>query len=230
MRRVLVLCLLALAVAPAARAGEGVYLTIDGGYAMWNKDSLATNLPAQVGQVNTNLLLNEQMPNGVLLGLRLGYNIAGHVGFEGVFAIHPWDILDDTRGAVGMMGLAARWFPLQGLLRPNRQFDFSLITGIDYVLHGGNGMKDPSGSGTVANTGRGFDGMAVEVGGTFELYPARFVSLGLTPRFYFLHASRYFTDFNHRATGGRIPLEGNVGGSIFSLCFSVTFHFEPQPD
>lgn len=230
MRRVLVVCLLALAVAPAAMAGEGVYLSLDGGYAFWNKDKLAQNLPSNVGQENTSLLLDAQTPDGKMFALRLGYNIAGHVGFEASFAARPWDILEQTRGGIGFMGLATRWFPLQSLIRPNRQVDFSLVAGIDYMLHGGNGLKDPSGSGTVVNTGRGFDGMAVEVGGTFELYPAKFVSLGLTPRYYFMHPSRYFTDFNKRDQGGQIPLLGNVGGSIFEISLSVTFHFEPQPD
>lgn len=232
MRRVSLLAVLTACVclAPAAQAGEGVYLTIDGGYQFWSKDSLAQKLPAQVGQQNTSLLLDDQLPDGGLFALRLGYNIGGHVGFEGSFAIHPWDVLAQTRGAIGFVGLATRWFPLQGLIRPNRQADFSLVAGIDYFLHGGNGLKDPNGDGTLPNTGRGMDGMAVEFGGTFELYPAKSISLGITPRYYMLHPLRYFTDFNNRDKGGQLPLTGNVGGGIFSISLSITFHFEPQPD
>lgn len=219
----------ALLAAAPARAGEGVYLTIDGGYLFWNRDALKTNLPKQVGAANTALLLDNQMPDGGLFALRLGYNIGGHVAFEGAFAIHPWDILAETRGGLGLMGLATRWFPLQGLVRPNRQVDFSVFSGINYVISGGNGVADTAG-GTVANSGRGFDGMAFEFGGTFELYPARFVSLGITPRYTLMHPLRYFTDFNKRDQGGQIPLTGSVGGSMMSICLSVTFHFEPQPD
>ena len=223
MRRATLLILL-LAAAPAARAGEGVYITLDGGYASFSKDSLKKNLAGQVGQQNAVLLADDQMPDGLLLGMHLGYNIAGHVAFEGSFALHPWDTLSDTRGAIGIAGFATRWFPLQGFLRPNRQFDISLLTGIDYALLGSGGVTG------IPQSGRGFDGMAFEFGGTLELYPAKWVSLGITPRLYELDPLRYFTDFNKRDKGGQLPLSGNVGGSMFSISASVTFHFEAQPD
>ena len=239
MRRAVVLLLL-LAAAPSARAGEGVYITLDGGYSVWNKDTFKSNLAKQVGASNANLLTDSQMPDGGLFGLHLGVNMGGHVALEAGISFHPWSVLGNDRGAVGAVGLATRWFPLQGLVKPGRQVDFSLLAGVNYFLHGGNGLfcsadpsKCPSGaSGTdmQANTGRGFDGMAFEFGGTFELYPAKWVSLGLTPRFYNLKPLRYFTDFNHRDSGGQQPLQGNVGGALLSLTLSVTFHFEPQPD
>jgi hypothetical protein len=239
MRRAVVLLLL-LATATAARAGEGVYITIDGGYTVWNKDTFKTNLSKQVGTFNAGLLADSQMPDGGIFALHLGYNIAGHVAFEGSFAIHPWSVLGNDRGGVGFAGIGTRWFPLQGLLKPNRQADFSLLVGVDYFLHGGNGVAcsaDPTKCASTAagtdmqpNTGRGFDGMAFEFGGTFELYPAKWVSLGLTPRLYSLHPLRFFTDFNHRDTGGQIPITGSIGGSLFSVTLSVTFHFEPLPD
>jgi hypothetical protein len=223
MRRA-VLVLLLLAAAPAARAGEGVYVTLDGGYATFGKDALRKNLPGQVGQQNTTLLLDSQMPDGFLFALHLGYNLGGHVAFEGSFALHPWSPLADTRGAIGITGLEARWFPLQGLVKPSRQFDVSLLAGVDYALLGGGGISGQS------NSGRGFDGMAYEFGGTVELYPVKGVSIGLTPRLYQFHPLRFFTDFNNRDKGGQVPLTGNVGGSLFSLSASVTFHFEPLPD
>ena len=75
-------------------------------------------------------------------------------------------------------GMAARWYPLQGLVRPNRQFDISFITGIHYLITGGNGIHGPDVNGNgdpntkLDNTGRGVDGMGVEFGATLELYPA----------------------------------------------------------
>src|SRR5204863_538967 len=132
------------------------------------------------GLSNTDLLIDHQMPDGGMFGMHLGYNIAGHIAFEGSFTVRPYDVLQDTRGGAGIVGLAARWYPLQGLLRPNRQFDISLVTGVHYVLSGGNGIKDPAGSSKLENTGRGFDGPAAEFGFTAELYPAKWVSFGIT--------------------------------------------------
>ena len=223
MRRATLLILLLVA-APAARAGDGVYITLDSGYASFGKEALQKNLTTQVGQQNAVLLADDQMPDGLLVGMHLGYNIAGHVAFEGSFALHPWSPLSDTRGGIGLAGFATRWFPLQGLVRPNRQFDISLLAGVDYALLGGGGITG------INQSGRGFDGMAFEFGATLELYPAKWISLGLTPRIYEFDPQRYFTDFNSRDKGGQLPLSGNVGGNLFSLSASVTFHFEPQPD
>jgi|GEM_PF-1822525 len=232
-----VLAALALALtAGAARAGEGVYITLEGGYGLWNKDSFKNQLSSQVGNdtasglSNSALLVDRQLTDGGMFGLRLGYNIAGHVAIEGNLTLRPFDVLADTRGAAGFAGFAARWFPLQGLLRPNRQFDFSLMGGMDYILTGGNGIHDPITNTRIENTGRGFDGTAVEVGGTLELYPAKWVSLGITPRMYFIDPVRYFVSFDKRDSGGALPITGKSNLSFFSISASVTFHFEPLPD
>src|SRR5205085_262073 len=101
--------------------------------------------------------------------------------------------------------------------------------GIDYMLMGGGGVALPGG-GTVDNSGRGFDGIATEFGTTLELYPVKTISLGLTPRIYFMDPARYFLSFNDRDKGKSIALGGGGGGSMFSIAFSVSFHFEPIPD
>jgi len=230
MRRAAVLLML-LAAASAARAGEGVYLTLDGGYALWNaKDTMRARLTTQVGADNASLLVDHQLPNSGVFGLHLGYNIGGYVGIEGGVTVVPWSVLNNDRGGIGFTGLAARWFPLQGLVKPNRMFDFSLFGGMDYFLMGANGVIPAGQTDPAPNTGRGLDGMAFEFGATVELYPARWISLGITPRYYALHALRYFTDYNNRDTGGQIGLDGNIGGGLMSLTLSVTFHFEPQQD
>jgi hypothetical protein len=228
MRRVALALLVLAAAAPAYAGSEGVYLTIDGGYSLWNKDQLSKKLATRVSPGDVSLLVDQQMPDGGFFGLHLGYNVAGHVAVEGSFAIHPWSPFDETRGAVGLMGLALRWFPLQGLLKPNRQFDISLIGGINYVLMGGGGITQ--GGVAVDNSARGFDGIATEFGTTLELYPVKVVSLGITPRVYFLDPARYFTSFNKRDSGGSISLGGGGGGALWSIAFSVSFHFEPIPD
>lgn len=225
-----------LSIATAAHAGEGVYITIDGGYGLWNKNDFKSQLARQTGNdpnsnlPNSDLLVDRQLADGGMFGLRLGYNIAGHIAFEGNITLRPYDVLADTRGAAGILGFGARWFPLQGLVRPNRQFDLSLLAGMDYVLTGGNGIHDPTTGMRIDNTGRGFDGMAVELGGTLELYPAKWVSLGLTPRAYFMDPVRYFVSFDKRDQGGALPITGKANLSLFSICASVTFHFEPLPD
>lgn len=232
-----VLAAVALALtASAARAGDGVYITLEGGYGLWNKDAFKSNLAKQTGNDpasgldNASLLVDRQLADGGMFGLRLGYNIGGHVAFEGNLTLRPYDVLADTRGTAGFTGFAARWFPLQGLVRPNRQFDVSLMGGMDYVLTGGNGIHDPVTNTKIDNTGRGFDGMAVELGGTLELYPAKWVSLGLTPRMYFIDPVRYFISFDKRASGGALPITGKSDLTFFSISASVTFHFEPLPD
>lgn len=226
--------------ATAARAGEGVFFTIDAGYGTWAKDDFKQRISAQVGQCgspcatvplsNADLLVDRQIPDGGLLGLHLGYNIAGHVAFEGNLTVRPYDLLKDTRGGAAITGLAVRWYPMQGLLKPQRQFDVSLLAGMDYVLSGGNGIHDPATGRKLDNTGRGFDGTAVELGFTAELYPARWVSLGITPRLYVIDPLRYFVDFDHRDSGGAIPLSGSGGLRFYSISLSLSFHFEPLPD
>jgi hypothetical protein len=226
----------ALLAATAARAGEGVYLTIDAGYGTWAKEDFRSRLNNQgmgtdpaSGLGNTALLVDRQMPDGGIIGLHLGYNIAGHVSFEGSLTLRPYDILQDTRGGAVITGLAVRWYPMQGLLKPQRQFDISFIAGMDYVLSGGNGIHAASGA-KLDNTGRGFDGTAVELGLTAELYPAKWVSVGLTPRMYVIDPLRYFVSFDHRDEGGAIPLSGSGGLKLYSVSLSVSFHFEPLPD
>jgi len=229
--------LLVLCLSAAAQAGEGVYITLDFGYGTWAKDDFRNRLDAQgigkdpaSGLANTSLLVDRQMPDGGTVGLHLGYNIAGHVAFEGSATVRPYDVLSDTRGGAIITGLAARWYPLQGLVRPNRQFDVSFLTGFHYVLSGGNGIHDPATNTKIENTGRGFDGTAVELGFTAELYPAKWVSFGITPRMYVMDPIRYFVSFDHRDEGGAIPLAGQGGLKFYSISLSMSFHFEPLPD
>jgi len=241
MRRFAAAALVILGLSSAARAGEGVYLTIDGGYGTWAKDDFRNRLNKQnlgtdpvSGLRNTDLLVDRQMPDGAMLGLHLGYNISGHVAFEGSFTARPYDLTSDTRGGAGIAGVAVRWYPLQGFLRPQRQFDFALIAGMHYILSGGNGIHGPTAAnaatGKLENTGRGFDGSAVELGFTGELYPARWVSFGITPRMYVIDPVRYFVSYDHRDEGGAIPLSGSGGIKLYSISLSVSFHFEPLPD
>ncbi len=228
MRSAALAVLVLAAAAPAHAGSEGVYLTLDGGYSLFNKDKLSAKLSHYVSPSDVSLLVNNQMPDGGFFALHLGYNVGGHVGIEGSFAIHPWSPLDETRGGIGLTGLAVRWFPLQGLLKSSRQFDFSLLAGINYLFVGGGGVKN--GGVVVSNSSRGLDGMATEFGATFELYPVKVISLGITPRIYFLDPARYFTDFNTRDKGGSVQLGGGNGGSMLSIAFSISFHFEPIPD
>ena len=247
MRRIFAALVLVLCSSAAAKAGEGVYLTIEGGYGSYDTDDFRARLnKANLGNdpitgfTNTQLLIDHQMPSGGTVGLRLGYNIAGHVAFEGNFVVRPYDLFKDTRGGAGIVGLTARWFPLQGFVRPGRPFDISLNAGMDYVLSGGNGVDGPiagapagspaSTSAKLANTGRGFDGTAVELGATAELYPTKGISIGLTPRMYIIDPIRYFTDFDNRNNGGAIPLGGSGNIKFYSLTLSITFHFAPAPD
>ena len=231
------LALLLLCCSFAANAGEGVYITLDGGYGTWAKDDFRARLDKQnvgkdpiSGLANSALLVDRQMPDGGVFGLHLGYNISGHVAFEGSATLRPYDVLSDTRGGAIITGLAARWYPLQGLIKPNRQFDVSLIAGMLYVLSGGNGIHDPTTGNKLDSTGRGFDGTALELGFTAELYPAKWVSFGITPRMYVMDPVRYFVSFDKRDDGGAIPLSGSGGLKLYSVSLSVSFHFEPLPD
>jgi hypothetical protein len=241
MRRIFAALVLVLCTSAAAKAGEGVYLTLEGGYGSYNTDDFRARLNRAnlgndpvTGYTNTSLLVDYQMPSGGTFGMRLGYNIAGYVAFEGTIVVRPYDLFKDTRGGAGIVGLTARWFPLQGFVRPGRPFDISLNAGMDYMLSGGNGVDGPTPSNTstgkLANTGRGFDGTAVELGATAELYPTKGISIGLTPRMYVIDPIRYFTDFDNRNNGGSIPLGGSGNIKFYSLTLSITFHFAPAPD
>jgi hypothetical protein len=247
MRRIFAALVLVLCTGLAAHAGEGVYVTLEGGYGTWNTDDFRTRLDSQnlgndpvTGIKNSSLLIDRQMPAGGTFGLRLGYNIGGHVAVEGNVTVRPYDLFQDTRGGAGIAGLTARWFPLQGFVRPGRPFDISLNVGMDYVLSGGNGIHGPipgaaatspaASSDKLANTGRGFDGVAAEFGVTAELYLTKGISIGLTPRMYVIDPIRYFVDFDNRNNGGAIPLGGNGTIKFYSLTLGLTFHFEAAPD
>lgn len=223
MRRAAVFLLLF--AASAAHAGEGMYFSLDGGYALFTQKSMMKQrLTPQVGAANASLLTDSQMPDGPIAGMHLGYNVAGHFGIEGNLAVRAWSPLNDNRGLIGLGGVGVRWFPLQGFLRPSRAVDISFLTGVDYVLMGGGGIV------SLTNSARGFDGMAFEFGGTLEVYPAGWVSLGITPRVYRFHPLRYFTDYLNRDSGGQVPLTGNVGGGLFSIAATLTFHFTSASD
>ncbi len=163
--------------------------------------------------------------------MHLGYNIGGHIGIEGSFAIRGWNVLSEDSAAAWAWsvsppaGSRCRAWSSRAASSTSRSSG-----GIDYFLMGSNGVIPAGQTDPTPNTGRGLDGMAFEFGATFELYPARWVSLGITPRLYELQPQRYFTDYNHRDTGGQTALDGNIGGSILSITLSVTFHFEPLPD
>jgi len=133
MRRIFAALVFVLCSAAAAKAGEGVYVTLEGGYGTWNTDDFRARLDSQnlgndpkTGIPNSSLLIDRQMPAGGTFGLRLGYNIGGHVAVEGNVTVRPYDLFQDTRGGAGIAGLTARWFPLQGFVRPGRPFDISL--------------------------------------------------------------------------------------------------------
>jgi len=241
MRRIFAALVFVLCSAAAAKAGEGVYVTLEGGYGTWNTDDFRARLDSQnlgndpkTGITNSSLLIDRQMPAGGTFGLRLGYNIGGHVAVEGNVTVRPYDLFQDTRGGAGIAGLTARWFPLQGFVRPGRPFDISLNAGMDYVLSGGNGIHGPAGTSTdpgkLPNTGRGFDGVAVEFGVTAELYLTKGISIGLTPRMYIIDPIRYFVDFDNRNNGGAIPLSGTGNVKFYSLTLGLSFHFEAAPD
>src|SRR5258708_33102810 len=71
--------LLLLAAAPAARAGQGMYFTLEGGYSAFTmKSALKQYLTPQVVAQNAAMLTDNQMPSGSLFGMHLGYNIGGH--------------------------------------------------------------------------------------------------------------------------------------------------------
>jgi hypothetical protein len=219
MRRA-VLLLLLLAAAPAARAADGVFLTLEGSYGLFgDKDALQQGLSSQVGAANASLLVDKELQDGFGSGLYLGYNVGGYAAIELGAGVHPWNLISGAgRGFVTFGGAAVRWFPLQGLVSPGRLYDLSLLVGVDYLL---SDQAAPDS----ATPGRGLEGLAVQVGGTLELYPVRSVSIGLTPRYYSLHPIRYITDLGNRGAGGAIPLTGSVGGSFLSVAVSVTFHF-----
>ena len=68
------------------------------GYSLWNKEGLRTKLqrtisdqpqPSMLGNGDIGLLLDNQMPDGGMFALHLGYNISGHLAVEGSFMMHP---------------------------------------------------------------------------------------------------------------------------------------------
>lgn len=239
MRRGLLFLLVALCSLPAV-AGEGFYFSLEGGYAVWQKDDFRKRFQGQLpndpasGLDEASLLLDRQLPDGGFGGLRMGYNIGGHVAIEAAALLRPYAPSEDTRGGAGIGGLTARWFPLQGLVRPSRRFDFSLNAGMDYVFSLANGIHGPvPGNVTTArieNTGRGFDGIAAEFGVTLEAYPSRGLSFALTPRWYVVDPIRYFTNYDARKTGGAVGISGHGALSLYSIGLALTFHFESLPE
>src|SRR5258708_31557082 len=108
--------LLLLAAAPAARAGQGMYFTLEGGYSAFTmKSALKQNLTPQVGAQNAAMLTDNQMPSGSLFGMHLGYNIGGHVGGEANLARRIWSPLHTNPAPIRPGGFGAPRFPPDGL-------------------------------------------------------------------------------------------------------------------
>ena len=239
MRRGLLFLLVALCSVPAV-ASEGMYFSLEGGYAIWKKDDFRNRLQGQLGTDpasgidNTSLLVDRQLPDGGSFGMRLGYNIAGHLAFEASATLRPYQPAEDTRGGAAIGGFTARWFPLHGLVRPSRRFDFSLNAGMDYVISLANGIHGPApanpSTGRIETTGRGFDGIAAEFGVTLEAYPSRGFSIGLTPRWYVIDPIRYFTSYDDRLTNGAQGISGKGALSLYSIALALTFHFSDLPE
>jgi hypothetical protein len=71
MRRIFAALVLVLCFSAAAKAGEGVYVTLEGGYGSWNTDDFRGRLDRQnlgidpvSGIKNSSLLIDRQMPAG----------------------------------------------------------------------------------------------------------------------------------------------------------------------
>src|SRR5258708_32865720 len=104
--------LLLLAAAPAARAGQGMYFTLEGGYSAFTmKSALKQNLTPQVGAQNAAMLTDNQMPSGSLFGMHLGYNIGGPAGVGAHFATRIWSPPDTNPGPLRPGGVGARRVP-----------------------------------------------------------------------------------------------------------------------
>src|SRR5258708_6387961 len=101
--------LLLLAAAPAARAGQGMYFTLEGGYSAFTmKSALKQNLTPQVGAQNAAMLTDNQMPSGSLFGMHLGYNIGGHVRVGDHFPVRIWRPRDTHPAPVRLAGCGPR--------------------------------------------------------------------------------------------------------------------------
>ena len=242
MRRLFALAVVALLAAPAS-ANEGPQVGIQLGYGWWNLGKLESRLAQGDGvgpQFAKQLTDPRNVADGGTYVINIGYNILGHVALEGQLTAHPWMLFDTydcpgnpdcapseqtgttththaRRGGFGVASGIVTWYPLESLVRPDRTFDLSLYGGLGYGIFGGGKPFQ-----------LGMDGMVTEVGGTLEVYPAPWISLGVTPRLYMLDMQRFLTSYDNRDSGGGINVPGAAGlGSFFAITGSIVLHFQP---
>ncbi len=229
-------------VAGRAAANEGPQVGIQAGYGFWNLAPLRDKLagPGGVGPTFANQLVDPRnVSDGGVYVIQIGYNILGHVAAEAQLTIHPWSVFDSytcpaspdctaaqkdegnqkdhpRRGGFGVASGIVTYYPLQSLIRPDRTFDVSLYAGIGYGIFGGGKPIE-----------LGMDGVVTELGGTLEVYPAPWISLGVTPRFYLLDMHRFIVNYNERDHGGAMNTPDAHGGNFIAITGSIVLHFQP---
>lgn len=158
---------------------------------------------------------------GLNLQFRLGYNIMGHASVEA--SAHGHGSTDFKSGA-GYANFQVRWhflklFELAELLDASRAYDLDLMVGVGYSIGGYTPTQNAAG--ITGDDEKGWEGLNVTTGVSFNYQVADAVSLGLELKFAF----RIFNEFiaNWDKSYRSEPADG-AGGMAFLPTFNITFH------
>ncbi len=179
---------------------------------LWSFDR--TFIGSQVGQANADAYIAD-LQSTHTVGVRLGYNILGHVSLEANLVATGWNLSQTTRGGGGILTGILAWHPLELIfIKKERRpiaIDASIFFGAGYGIVGQR---------------IGMDGLVWQWGMTVDYWFNRFVGLGVFIRGTFPRWGSMYLDYDNRsAPGNTLKLVNTSGGQFWHPGFELLFRF-----
>jgi hypothetical protein len=197
---------------PPKFSSGGVIFGLQYGPGFWTFDR--TFLGGQVGQTFADAYLAD-LQNTHTVGVRLGYNILGHVSIEANLVATGWNLSDTSRGGGGILTGILAWHPME-LIFLNKEkrplpIDASIYFGAGYGIVGQR---------------RGMDGLTWQWGMTADYWFNRFLGLGIFVRGSFPRWGAMYLDYDNRTAPGNTKLLPMTSGGMFWIPgFELLFRF-----
>ena len=187
---------------PPKFSSGGVIFGLQYGPGFWSFDRSFIN--SQVPATYGNQFLAD-LQNTHTLGVRLGYNILGHVSLEANLVATGWNLSDSSRGGGGILTGILAWHPLELIfIKKERRpiaLDASIFFGAGYGIIGQS---------------VGMDGLVWQWGMTVDYWFNRFVGLGAFVRGSFPRFGALYINYDQRnAPGNTFPMPNTSGGMFW---------------
>ncbi len=197
---------------PKFSSGGVIFGLQYGPVGFWSFDR--TFIGGQVGQGNADAYIAD-LQNTHTIGVRLGYNILGHVSIEANLVATGWNLSDTSRGGGGFLTGIVAWHPLELVFIKKEKrpipIDASIFFGAGYGIVGQR---------------LGMDGLVWQWGMTADYWFNRFIGLGLFVRGTFPRFGAMYLDYDHRTSAGNtLSLPKTSGGQFWHPGFEVLLRF-----